>query len=63
MKMSQYNWNWWFVISCIILCSGLFMSFTITSADDKNSYITLILLLIGSISIIPCLYIGMKPEK
>jgi len=59
--MKQYNWSWWFVLTTIILVSGMLVAMvatTITEIWYANG-----ILIIGMVSLIPCLYVGMKPTK
>ena len=57
MKISQYNWNWWFVMNIICFITG-FM-FGVGGYD----YAANIILIVCLVSFIPCLYIGLKPEE
>lgn len=64
MKISQYNWNWWFVLTCISICCTLIASLIVTDVpkeqvDNLNLFI-IISSVIELISLLPCLYIGMK---
>lgn len=64
MKISQYNWNWWFVMTCILLCIGLIMSLCSSETPElSDDHIAMVILIISSISLLPCLYIGMKPNE
>jgi hypothetical protein len=59
--MSSYNWGWWFVLTTIFLTSGMLVAMvatTITEIWYANG-----ILIIGMVSLIPCLYVGMKPTK
>jgi len=55
--MSQYNWNWWFVLSVIGLLVGM-MGIMV----GEHIFSTRIVV-VSSISSIGCLYVGMKPEE
>lgn len=55
MKLSQYNWNWWFVLNIIGIVVG-FM-FGVAGKDTAANVVMIIML----ISFIPCLYVGMRP--
>ena len=48
MKISYYNWSWWFILTILTIFIGMF--------------IANIIIVVGLISLIPCLYIGMKSE-
>jgi hypothetical protein len=61
MKMSQYNWNWWFMSTILVMLIGAMINM-----GAKNQYEVLtsnIVMVIGLISFIPCLYVGNKPTK
>lgn len=55
MKISQYNWNWWFFMTCLIIVFGVMLSMT------PEVKIGAILIVIGFVSLLPCLYVGLKP--
>jgi ABC-type proline/glycine betaine transport system permease subunit len=61
MKISQYNWNWWFVSTLLVILVGLMIGMVAIKDEDKN--LSTIILIVGMISMIPCLYIGCKPTK
>lgn len=61
MKISQYNWGWWFVINALILVtlcdvSMINMKFTPTQETIYN-----VSWFMWLVSMIICLYIGCKP--
>jgi len=60
-RMSQYNWNWWFIINLIGIVIG--MSIALVAKDTDELWLADIILIITVISFIPCLYVGMKPEE
>jgi hypothetical protein len=64
MKISQYNWNWWFVLNLLLLMIIICLSFTspVTQTDInfKNIFIPIGSIVL-TISMLPCLYIGCKP--
>lgn len=53
MKISQYNWNWWFVLTMLVISFGIVLCLCDDPIGD-------ILSVIGIISLLPCLYIGLK---
>jgi len=64
MRVSQYNWNWWFVLSTIsfillVELSG-FLPVKLTKTQDS---ILTICWIVWVLQFLPCLYIGMKPEE
>jgi len=64
MRVSQYNWNWWFVLSTIsfillVELSG-FLPVKLTKTQDS---ILTICWIVWGLQFLPCLYIGMKPEE
>ena len=60
-KISQYNWNWWFIVNLIGIFIGMMIAMTAKTTDDL--WLADIVLIITFLSFIPCLYIGMKTEK
>jgi hypothetical protein len=59
--MSQYNWSWWFVLNIIGIVIGMFIAMV---AKQPNEMLwSNIILGVTMVSLIPCLYIGMKPSK
>ena len=60
-RMSQYNWNWWFIINLIGIVIGMSIALVAKTIDDL--WLADIILIITAISFIPCLYVGMKPEE
>ncbi len=59
MKISQYNWNWWFVLTIIILTIGLMIGMVAKTTNEK--IIADVIMVVGLVSLLPCLYIGCKP--
>lgn len=59
--MKQYNWSWWFVLTTITLVAGMLVAMVATT-DTERWYANGILS-ISLVSLIPCLYVGMKPTK
>jgi len=59
--MSSYNWGWWFVLTTIILVVGMLVAMVANTPDEKECANQI--LIIGMVSLIPCLYVGMKPTK
>lgn len=55
--MKQKHWELWFLLSILIMYIG-FMCCTFENVAPTWAIITLI---VGCISMIPCLYIGTKP--
>jgi len=60
MKMSDYTWNWWFVLTIIALLIGLMVGMV---GNEGEIEIANAIILCSMVSLLPCLYIGMKPEK
>jgi uncharacterized membrane protein YhaH (DUF805 family) len=61
MKMSDYNWNWWFVLTIIVLFCGLLVA--MVGNNQSEIEVGNNIIIISIISLVPCLYIGCKPEK
>ena len=59
-KISQYNWSWWFVLNTIGIVIGMLIAFVAKTTDEM--WLANVILVITSLSFIPCLYIGMKPR-
>ena len=60
-RMSDYNWNWWFVLNLIGIVIGMLIAMTAKTTDQM--WLANVVLVITSLSFIICLYIGMKPEE
>ncbi len=60
-RMSQYNWNWWFIVNLIGIVIGMSIALVAKTIDDL--WLADIILIITAISFISCLYVGMKPEE
>ena len=58
MKISQHNWNWWFIITIIMLI-GCFQSVMV----GYDSPTITALSVISFISLLACLYVGTKPAN
>jgi hypothetical protein len=61
MKMSDYNWNWWFVLNIIALTIGLMVGMIAKNVNEVM--VSNIILGCAMVSFIPCMYIGCKPSK
>ena len=60
MKMSDYTWSWWFVLNIIALIIGLLIGMV---GNESEMGIANAIIICTMVSFVPCLYIGMKPEK
>ena len=58
MKNSQYNWNWWFVLSILFLLISMVFSAALHGGSFTN-----ITLIVAAVNLIICLYVGLKPEE
>jgi len=56
--MSQYNWNWWFVSSIILMGCSCVVGMTEVYPKTAN-----IMIIISVINLIPCMYVGCKPKN
>lgn len=68
MKISQHNWNWWFVLSCIGVVIAMLLTFIAADQPTKElideMYVqAAIVWIISGCSMLPCLYIGTKPSE
>jgi uncharacterized membrane protein AbrB (regulator of aidB expression) len=54
--MTQHNWNFWLLLTLLVLLIGFILSL-------DNHPAAWILFIIGVLLLIACLYIGTKPEK
>jgi uncharacterized membrane protein YfcA len=61
MKISYYNWCWWFVLTLLTIFIGMFIG--MVTNNDSERFISNIIIVVGLVSLIPCLYIGMKPVE
>ena len=61
MKISQYNWSWWFVLTIIVLTIGLMVG--MVAKTTTETIVANIIMVVGLVSLIPCLYIGCKPSE
>jgi len=57
-NISQYNWNWWFILSIFLLFSTLFTATVI----NGNGWATAAII-VTLINMLYCLYIGGKTEE
>lgn len=60
MKISYYNWSWWFILTLLTIFIGMFIG--MVTNNDSERFIANIIIVVGLVSLIPCLYIGMKSE-
>ena len=61
MKISQYNWSWWFVSTLLVILIGLMIG--MVTQKESEMLVANIFMIVGLISFVPCLYIGCKPTK
>ena len=61
MKMSQYNWSWWFVSTLLLMLVGMLVS--IDAKTSSQIICADVIMVIGLVSLFPCLYVGMKPRN
>lgn len=59
MKISQYNWSWWFVSTLIVILIGLVVG--MGGKTKTEELVANTMMIAGLISLIPCLYVGCKP--
>jgi hypothetical protein len=63
MKVNQYNWNWWFVLSTIGFIVLVNLSgFLPIQLPEENEISLTILWIIWFLQFLVCMYIGMKPS-
>lgn len=63
MKVNQYNWNWWFVLSTISFIVLVNLSgFLPIQLPEENEISLTILWIIWFLQFLVCMYIGMKPS-
>ena len=63
MKMTQYNWNWWFVLSTIGFIVLVNLSgFLPIQLPEENEISLTIFWIIWFLQFLVCMYIGMKPS-
>ena len=58
MKNSQYNWNWWFVLSILFLIISMVFSTALHGGSFTN-----ITLIVAAVNLLICLYVGLRPEQ
>lgn len=58
MKNSQYNWNWWFILSILFLLISMVFSAALHGGSFTN-----ITLIVAALNLLICLYVGLKPEE
>lgn len=64
MKINQYNWNWWFVLSAISFILLVdFSGFLPVKLTETQDSILTICWIVWTIQFLVCLYIGMKPQE
>jgi hypothetical protein len=67
MKISQYDWNWWFVLTCISICCTIIASLIVSDVPKEQVASLNMFIIISSVielmSLLSCLYIGMKSEE
>ena len=61
MKISQYNWGFWFISTLLLILIGLMIA--MVSQKESELMVSNIILIVGMLSMIPCLYIGCKPTE
>ncbi len=61
MKMSQYNWSWWFVLTLILMVVGMLVA--MEAKTNEENICANVIMSISLVSMLPCLYVGMKPSK
>jgi len=61
MKISQYNWSWWFVSSLLVILIGMMIA--MVTQKESELVVANSIMIVGLISMIPCLYIGCKPTE
>jgi len=61
MKISQYNWSWWFVSSLLVILIGMMIA--MVTQKESELVVANGIMIVGLISMIPCLYIGCKPTE
>jgi apolipoprotein N-acyltransferase len=61
MKISQYNWGWWFVSTLLVILIGMMIA--MVSQKESELMVSNIILIVGMISMVPCLYVGCKPTE
>ena len=59
--MKQFKWEIWFVTTVLILCAGLFIA--TVAQTRKERIVSISLITLGTISIIPCVIVGLKPVE
>ena len=60
-KISQYNWSWWFAFSSLVIIIGMMMAMVAQKESELNYASGT--MIVGLVSLIPCLYIGCKPSE
>ena len=61
MKMNQYKWSWWFMLSIIGLMVGMFVY--MVAKSDQEKFWSDVITIASVVSFVPCLYVGMKPTE
>jgi len=60
-KISQYNWNWWFASSSLVILIGMMIG--MVAQKESELAVASGIMIVGLVSLIPCLYIGCKPSE
>ena len=61
MKISQYNWSWWFVLSLLTILIGMMIG--MVAKAEKEQLVASVIMIVGVVSMLPCLYVGCKPTE
>jgi hypothetical protein len=61
MKISQYNWGFWFISTLLVILIGMMIA--MVSQKESELMVSNIILIVGMISMVPCLYVGCKPTE
>jgi hypothetical protein len=60
-KISQYNWSWWFVSSLLVILIGMMIA--MVTQKESEMIVANGIMIVGLVSMLPCLYIGCKPTE
>jgi hypothetical protein len=71
MKISDYNWMWWFILSCLLLVVCFIMQMTAHDTmhqmqdieRESIGYYSKLGLYFSILNLLVCLYLGCKPKK
>ena len=61
MKISQHNWGVWFVSTLLVILIGMMIA--MVAQTEKELIVSNIILIVGMISMVPCLFVGTKPSE